>query len=172
MAEESMRQADAAQQELEEKRAKERAEKTVASTIPQGITNKQMKLMSLALVLKVLSQDKVMTILNKFDSNDSLTISQYMNMANLESQLDGDLVADCLKQMRDFLPIKRKLTKENVLLDLMNLYKTQPREKIEKVLKRERPIVKRFVSQAYDGEYGDLPLRVAGVLTEYIEESV
>ena len=54
----------------------------------------------------------------------------------------------------------------------MRLYVTESRERIEKVLKNERPLVKRFVSQAYDGEYGDLPLRVAGIITEYIEESV
>ena len=131
-----------------------------------------MKLMSLALVLKILSQGKVTTILNKFDSNDSLAISQYMNMANLESQIDGDLITDCLKEMKDFLPIKKKLTKENVVADLMRLYKTESREKIEKVLKRERPLVKRFVAQAYDGEYGDLPLRVAGIVAQYVEESI
>ena len=162
-----------ARKRKEERRAKAKAEKTNATaTIPQGITQKQMKLMSLALVLKILSQDKVMTILNKFDSNDSLSISQYMNMADLESHLDGDLIADCLKEMKGFLPIKRKLTKENVISDLINLYSKHPREKIEKVIRRERPLVKRFISQAYDGEYGDLPLKVAGIVAEYIEESI
>ena len=95
-----------------------------------------------------------------------------MNMADLESHIDGDLITDCLKEMKDFLPIKKKLTKENVVSDLMRLHVTESRERIEKVLKNERPLVKRFVSQAYDGEYGDLPLRVAGIVTEYIEESV
>ena len=40
------------------------------TSTPQGITNKDLKLISLALVLKILSQDKVTTILNKFDSNE------------------------------------------------------------------------------------------------------
>ena len=175
MAAESERQAAEVRKKKEERRAKQREEKRAAATVAnmtQGVTHKQMKLMSLAMVLKVLSQDKVTTILNKFDSNDSLTISQYMNMADLESHIDGDLITDCLKEMKDFLPIKKKLTKENVVADLMRLYKTQSREKIEKVIKNERPLVKRFVSQAYDGEYGDLPLRVAGIVAEYIEESV
>ena len=104
-----------------------------------------MKLMSLALVLKVLSQDKVMTILNKFDSNDSLAISQYMNMADLESHIDGDLVADCLKDMKSFLPIKKKLTTENVLADIMTMYATHSREKMERVLKNERPLDRKSV---------------------------
>lgn len=175
MVEESTRNAEKAQKAREEKRAQEKAEKAKAAalaSVPQGISHKQMKLMSLALLLKVLSQDKVTTILNKFDSNDSLVISQYMNMADLESHLDGDLVAECLSDMKKSLPIKKKLTQENVLADMLHLYKTYPREKIEKVLKNERPLVKRFISQAYDGEFGDLPLRVAGIVAEYIEESV
>ena len=140
--------------------------------IPEALSNKDMKLMSLALVLKMLSQDKVMTILNKFDSNDSLTISQYMNTANLESHIDGDIIVDCLKDMKSLLPVKRKLSKENVILTLIDLYKTHPREKIEKIIKNERPLVKRFIAQAYDGEYSEIPLKVAGIITEYIEENV
>ena len=165
---------DAEQRRLERQKQREqkRQAKQANVSMPQGITNKQMKLMSLALVLKLMSQDKVMTILNKFDSNDSLAISQYMNMADLESHLDSDLVTDCLKEMKEYLPIKRKLTKENVLGDLLRIYREIPRERIEKVIKNERPLVKRFIAQAYDGEYSDLPLKVAGIVAQYIEESV
>ena len=165
---------DAEQRRLERQKQREqrRQAKQANVSMPQGITNKQMKLMSLALVLKLMSQDKVMTILNKFDSNDSLAISQYMNMADLESHLDSDLVTDCLKEMKEYLPIKRKLTKENVLGDLLRIYRETPRERIEKVIKNERPLVKRFIAQAYDGEYSNLPLKVAGIVAQYIEESV
>ena len=165
---------DAEQRRLERQKQREqkRQAKQANVSMPQGITNKQMKLMSLALVLKLMSQDKVMTILNKFDSNDSLAISQYMNMADFESHLDSDLVTDCLKEMTEYLPIKRKLTKENVLGDLLRIYRETPRERIEKVIKNERPLVKRFIAQAYDGEYSDLPLKVAGIVAQYIEESV
>jgi hypothetical protein len=175
MVEESVKNSEKFQKSEADKMAKKQAQKAVANSLAgngAGITNKQLKLMSLALVLKVLSQDKVMTILNKFNSNDSLAISQYMNMADLESHLDGDLITDCLKDMKGLLPVKKKLTKENVVLDLLNLYKQYPREQIEKAIKHERPLVKRFVSQAYDGEYGNLPLRVAGIVAEYIEESI
>ena len=173
MAEESMRKADEAQaKEDAERVAKKQAQERNVAIPTGGVTNKQMKLMTLALVLKILSQDKMTTILNKFDSNDSLSISQYMNMVDLESRLDGDLIADYLKDMRNFLPIKKKLTKENVVQDLINIQKANTREKMEKIIKNERPLVKRFVSQALDGEYGELPLRVAGILTEYMEENV
>ena len=171
-AQQNAQDAEQRRQERQKQREQRRQAKQANVSMPQGITNKQMKLMSLALVLKLMSQDKVMTILNKFDSNDSLAISQYMNMADLESHLDGDLVTDCLKEMKEYLPIKRKLTKENVLGDLLRIYREIPRERIEKVIKNERPLVKRFIAQAYDGEYSELPLKVAGIVAQYIEESV
>ena len=171
-AQQNAQDAEQRRQERQKQREQRRQAKQANVFMPQGITNKQMKLMSLALVLKLMSQDKVMTILNKFDSNDSLAISQYMNMADLESHLDSDLVTDCLKEMKEYLPIKRKLTKENVLGDLLRIYRETPRERIEKVIKNERPLVKRFIAQAYDGEYSDLPLKVAGIVAQYIEESV
>ena len=170
-AEESERNMKEAEKRNEEKRSKRKQEQALAA-IPQGISNKQMKLMTLALVLKILSQDKVTTILNKFDSNDSLAISQYMNMADLESHIDGDLISNCLKEMKEYLPIKRKLTKENLMGDMLRIYRNTPREKIEKIIKNERPLVKRFISQAYDGDYSGLPLRVAGIIAQYVEDSI
>jgi len=171
-AEESERKMEEAEKRRAEKRKQKAAAKGAVSIPVDGISNKQMKLMTLALVLKILSQDKVTTILNKFDSNDSLAISQYMNMADLESHIDGDLITGCLKEMKDFLPVKKKLTKENVLGDLLRIYREQPRERIEKIIKNERPLVKRFIAQAYDGEYSELPLRVAGIVAQYIEDSI
>ena len=167
-AEEASRQ----QSENQKKREEKRRHREAARNSVNGISNKQMKLMSLALVLKILSQDKVTTILNKFDSNDSLQISQYMNMADLESKLDGDLVANCLREIKDYLPHKKKLSKENILGDLLRIYRSTPRDKIEKVIKNERPLVKRFISQAYDGEFSEIPLRVAGIVAQYVEDSI
>lgn len=154
--------------EIRRQRKLEREMEASAGTV----TVRQMKLMSLAMVLKVLSQDKVVAILNKFTDEENQLLSHYMNMANLESQLDGDIFINCLKEMKDFLPSKRKLTQENVMRDLLRLYKSNSREAIEKVIKNERPLVKRFISQAYDGEYSGLPLQVAGIVAQYVEDSI
>ena len=180
--EEQMRQQQAAQSEVEnkqkeaerrrEERRNKRRQERHSQPVSAGITNKQMKLMTLALVLKILSQDKVTTILNKFDTDDSEAISQYMNMADLESRIDGDLITSCIKEMREYLPVKRKLTQENVMGDLLRIYRATPRERIEKIIKNERPFVKRFISQAYEGEYSGLPLKVAGIVAQYVEDSI
>ena len=167
--------ADQKQQEIEQRKAEiknQRRQNKANASLSQGISTKQMKLMTLALVLKILSQDKVTTILNKFDSKDSLAISQYMNMADLESHLDSDLIADCIKEMRGYLPLKRKLTQENVLTDMQCMFRSVTRQKIEQIVKNERPLVKRFIAQAYDGEYSGIPLRVAGIIAQHIESSI
>ena len=161
-----------AQKRREEKRNQRKQRERTEAALSQGISNKQLKLMTLAMVMKILSQDKVTTILNKFDTNDSREISNYMNMADLESRLDGDLITNCIKEIREYLPVKHKLTKENVLGDLLRIYRSTPRDKIEKIIKNERPLIKRFISQAYDGEYSELPLRVAGIVAQYIEDSI
>lgn len=160
-----------AQKQREEIRRKRRLEKEL-ETASGNVTVRQMKLMSLAMVLKILSQDKVITILNKFNEDENKLISQYMNMANLESQLDGDIFLNCLREMKNFIPSARKLTKENIMRDLLRIYKANSRESIEKVIKNERPLVKRFIAQAYDGEYSGLPLQVAGIVAQYVEDSI
>lgn len=163
-----------AQKKREEKRnqrKKEQLQQTNNSTQP-GITRKQMKLITLAMFLKILSQDKAANILNKFDKADYEQINNYMQMVNLESQLDSDLIANCLNELRESLPAKYKLTKEHVMSDLLRIYKSVPRERIEKVIRNERPLVKRFISKAYDGEYSGLPLHVAGIVAQYVEDSI
>lgn len=160
------------EQRREERKQKRLAQQQKVSAPVEGISNKQMKLMSLALVLKILSQDKVTTLLDKFNPNDSMAIEKYMDMADLESHLDSDLISGCLKEIKEFLPLKRKLTAENILGDLLRIYKKVPREKIEKIIKNERPLVKRFVAQSYDGEFTELPLRIAGIVAQYIEDSI
>ena len=46
-------------------------------------------------------------------------------------------------------------------------------EDVEQVVKSERPFVKRFVSQSYEGDYYQgVPLRVAKILVDYVQNNV
>ena len=126
----------------------------------------------MALVMRILTPDKTNLLMNNIDDGDRQLVKSYMGMANLESQIDGDILLDCLKDMRNFIPNRRKLSQENVMGDLLRLYRKNSRDKIEKVIKNERPLVKRFISQAYDGEYSGLPLKVADIVAQYVEDSI
>ena len=160
-----------AQKRREEERKQRRIEKEMEAAAGK-ITVRQMRLMSIALVMRILSPDRAKTIMNSFDDGDAKLILNYMGMANLESQIDGDILLNCLKDMKNFLPAQRKLTQENVMGDLLRLYRANPRDRIEKIIKNERSLVKRFISQAYDGEYSGLPLKVADIVAQYVEDSI
>lgn len=171
----NLEEADEKRKELlkkrEEARRQRRLEKEKEASA-SFVTKRQTKMMSLAMFLKLLSEDKIKSILSRFTKEDAELIVHYMNMANLEGQIDGDILVSYIREMRDTLPVKRKLTQENVMADLLRLYRANPRENIEKIIKNERPLIKRFIAQAYDGEYSGLPLKVAGIVAQYVEDSI
>ena len=173
--EEQLEEVDSKRKEIikrrEEARRQRKLEKEREATAG-CITQHQIKLMSLALFLKLLSEDKAKSIVSGFNQEDIQLLNYYMGMANLETQIDGDILINCIKEMKDTLPVKRKLTQENVMGDLLKLYRANTRENIEKIIKNERPLVKRFIAQAYDGEYSGLPLKVAGIVAQYVEDSI
>lgn len=160
-----------AQKRREEERKQRRIERELEATAG-SVTVRNMRLMSLALVMRLLSPDKAKAIMANFDDGDNKLILNYMGMANLESQIDGDILLNSLREMKNYIPSKRKISKENVMGDLLRLYRANPREKIEKIIKNERPLVKRFIAQAYDGEYSGLPLQVADIVAQYVEDSI
>ncbi len=173
--EEQAAQQAAAQTEAEpiEQNIQQAPQNAAPVRIPQSnISNKSAKLLSVALLLKVLSQDKVVTILNKFSQEDSQMISRYMQTPDLESQLDPELTCQCLKEMKEYLPKKIKLTEENIIKQLQRSFDKTSRDKVERLIKQERPYVKRFISSAYEEEYYNIPLKVAGVIAQYVQNSI
>ena len=53
------------------------------------------------------------------------------------------------------------------------IFNAHQMEDVEQVVKSERPFVKRFVSQAYEGDYYQgIPLRVAKLLVNYVQDNV
>ena len=159
------------QKRREEVRKQRKLEKEMEATAG-CVTKRQMKLMALAMLLKIMPRDKSANIIKDFDGNDKKLLNHYMSIANLESLLDGDILLTCLREMKDSLPIKRTLSTDTIMRDLLRLYKSNTRDKIEKIIKNERPLVKRFISQAYDGEYSGLPIKVAGIVAQYVEDSI
>jgi hypothetical protein len=139
---------------------------------PVKATGKAMKLLSVALLLKVLSQDKVVTILDKFSQEDTQLITQYMQAPDLEAQLDAEVACQCLKEIREYLPKKPKLSEDAILRHLQRSFDRTSRDNVEKLIKHERPFVKRFISSAYDEDYYNIPLRVAGVIAQYVQDSI
>jgi len=57
--------------------------------------------------------------------------------------------------------------------EMDKIFNIHDMETVEQIVKSERPFVKRFVSQSYEGDYYQgVPLRVAKILVYYVQENV
>lgn len=135
-------------------------------------SSKILKLASVALLLKQVSQDKVQTILNKFNPNDANAIIQYMQMPDLEQKVDKNIAIKCLQEIKINLPEPKHISSNQILSRINKVFQKIPREKIENIIAKERPNVKEFVAKAYEGEYLQTPSKVANIIVQHLEGSV
>ena len=143
--------------------------------IPQqtGNQNKILKLASVALILKTLSQDKVHTILNKFSPDDAQLVSQYMQMNDLETRLDPNVSIQFLKEIKTQLPEPKQLSPSKITERIEKAIKgCENPHKLQEMLKKERPMVKKFIQCAYEGEFYEMPIRIANIVAQHVECSV
>lgn len=145
---------------------------TSPSNINQQENSKILKLASVALLLRQVNQDKVQTILNKFDPKDKQTINTYMQMDDLHKRVDKEIALKCLNDIKTNLPKPKYINPGKILARMSSLFATVPREKIEQVVINERPSVKEFVTMAYDGDYSQISPKLADIITQHLEESV
>ena len=137
-----------------------------------GVDRKLFKLASLALLLRTMSQDKISSILNKFNPQDAQLVIQYMQMPDLNQKVDANTAIQCLKEIKTSLPSKHATTPNQLIYRIKNSLQNVPRENLELFLKQERINVKRFVTTALQDELYELPPKVANVIAQHIESSV
>lgn len=142
------------------------------AALPSAPMDKALKLMSVALVLKILPHDRVEAILEKFAPQDVETIQTYMKVDNLEAGLDMSYTLKCLENIKEFLPRRKSPSQESIIRQLNKIFDAHPLDEIEKLFKSERPFLKRFIAKAYEGDYYPIPTRVAGIVVQYIKDSV
>lgn len=134
--------------------------------------SKILKLASVAILLRQISQDKVQAILNKFDSQDAQTVIQYMQMPDLEKKIDQDITVRCLREIKISLPEPKYISADKIILRMNKIFELISKDKIEKLINKERPKVKEFIAKAYDGECSQIPSKVANLIAQHLEESV
>ena len=91
----------------------------------------------------------------------------------LEEQVDLKVAKECLEDLKVILPKKKKLSQDNMVREMDKIFNQHDMEDVERVVKSERPFVKRFVSQSYEGDYYQgVPLQVAKILVNYMKDNV
>lgn len=140
---------------------------------PQGSQSKVLKLASVALILKTLSQEKVRVILNKFNPEDAQLVSQYMRMTDLETRIDPNVSIQYLKEIKTQLPEPKQLSPFKITERISKAIRgCENMQGLQAVLMKERPMVKKFIQCAYEGEYYELPIRIANIVAQHVESSV
>lgn len=154
----------------------ELAKETETEQANHNENSKILRLASVALLLRKVSQDKVQTILNKFDVMDAKTVIQYMQMPDLENKIDKGIAMKCLQEIKVNLPTPKFISPTKILEKMNVVFENIPKEQVNQIIIKERPQVKEFVKKAREGEYLKLPPKIANLIAEhlgeYVEESV
>lgn len=153
----------------------EKAQLAVESEIEQAnhqANSKILKLASIALLLKQVSQDKVQTILNKFNSEDAQTVIQYMQMPDLERKVDRSIAMKCLQEIKTNLPEPKYINPEKIISKINKTFEKTTKIKVDKLMKKERPKVKEFLDKAREGEYLEIPTKVANIIAQHLEDNI
>lgn len=128
---------------------------------------KLLKLVSFAMILRTMPQDKVYNIINRFDKEDADILNEYMKMEDLESKLDPSLVAKYLQEIKSNMPSPSKQSLPKIRKRLNKLVKPENKKKIEKLFEKERPMINQFL---FAGR--DIPPRIADVVCSHIERKI
>lgn len=157
---------------MEQIQKEKEANETSDASYSAHSDSKILKLASVALLLRQLSQDKVQTILNKFNAQDAKLVIQYMQMDDLEDKVDKNIAIRCLQEIKTNLPEPKKISPNKILSKFNKILSEKGKVKIDNVVTRERSNVKNFVKNAYEGEYSKMPSKVANIIIKHLEESV
>jgi antitoxin component HigA of HigAB toxin-antitoxin module len=79
----------------------------------------------------------------------------------------------CLQEIRANLPTtQHSITKEDIIEKIKNVSQYLDKSQLEQTLRLERNKVKRFVFTALEGEYYEIPPKVANIIATHLEDSV
>ena len=138
----------------------------------QSSDAKLLKLASLALLLKQVSQAKAQVILSKFNSEDAQLIIHYMQMPNLDQTIDKNIAMNCLRDMKTNLPEPKKVNPNKIISKINNIANEKGKVNIAIAIKKERANVQFFINNAMDGEFVKMPTKVANIIAQHLEERI
>ena len=140
---------------------------------PAVVGDKDVKLKSIAMVLKLLDKKRANEVLAQFPPEVAEELKRYVRTPRLEEQVDIRVALKCLEDLKVIMPKKKKLSQDNMVREMDKIFTNHKIEEVEQVAKSERPFVKRFISQSYEGDYYQgVPLKVAKIMVNYLRESV
>ncbi len=147
----------------------------VQGGVPQAQNQAQpkiFKLATLAMLFQRMKEEKVQTILNKFDPEDATSVIRFMEMDDLNKQVDPRIALRCLQEIKMNMPQTKDVTPSKLIQRIQNISQYVDRAQMEQILKLERQRVKRFVFNALEGEFYEIAPRIGNIIASHIEDSV
>lgn len=144
------------------------------SSAPQVLPNnmKILKLATLAMVFRQIKQEKVQTILNKFNPDDANSVIKFMDMDDLDEKVDHRAAMRCIQEIKTNLPHSQSISPAAIVNRIQNVSQYLDKSQLELALRRERTKVKKFVFTALEGEYYEIAPKVANIIATHLEDSV
>lgn len=137
------------------------------------VDSRVLKLATVAMLFKKLNQDKVQSILNKFDPQDAEAVIKYMRMPDLIDRVGGANALRALQEIKTTLPKNTQITPHKVILKLKKFGSKYSSKELDTILIRERMGVKRLVFNAIEGKFYDkMPPKVASIVASHLTDSV
>lgn len=137
------------------------------------VDSKVLKLATVAMLFKKMNQDKVQTILNKFDPEDAETVIKYMRLPDLAQRVGTTNALRCLQEIKTNLPKNTELNPNSVVGKIKKLASNYSSKEIDTILIRERIGVKRLVFNALEGQYYDeMPPKIASIVATHLSDVV
>lgn len=161
---------DEMMKQMQEEKMLQENEAAIQNASSQN-NSKILKLASVALLLRQIPQEKVNSILNKFNPQDAQAVLQYMQMNDLEQKVDKGIAMKCLQEIKTNLPEPKFINPNKIIARISNAYSVNS-EKTQKMISNERPMIKELISKSLEGEYPNMPSKIANVIAQHIEEGV
>lgn len=134
-------------------------------------SSKIMKLATVALLFQKMKQEKVQTLLNKFNPDDAQTVIKYMGMPDLSSKMSVVTAIKCLNEIKTNLPKPQELSPSKIIARLKEVTQGLDKKQLEAMLQMERMKVRRLVFNALEGEFYDVAPKVANIIATHIQEN-
>ena len=137
------------------------------------IDSKVLKLATVAMLFNRMKQDKVQTILNKFDEEDASSVVKYMKVPDLAGKVGEQNALMALQDFKSSLPKISDMDPQKVVLLIKKFASKHSRKELDTILIRERIGVKRLVFNALEDElYDGVPPKVANIVARYLSDIV
>jgi len=136
------------------------------------LTEKSLKLATVALLLKGVQEERVNAILGKISENDAEELREYIEMPDLNRKIDYRGSMKYLQEIKLNLPEPKQISPKRILTKINVLAEKIGKDRLVKMVRDERSNVKDFVRNAVKGEIFELSPRVTYLIIQHLEEKI